>query len=73
MHYIAVINASGDTRVEFDEADPVSLAEARQVWEKIKEKGGEVFRAAPNGEGGERLREFDPNADMIGIPKIVGG
>lgn len=72
-HYIATINALGDTRTEFDTNDATSLAVAREVWNEIKRKGGEVFRASPNGEGGERLHEFDPDADMLGIPKIVGG
>jgi hypothetical protein len=72
-HHIAVMDSRGDTRVEWDLSDPQSLAQAKEVFEQIKKKGGAVFRAQPNGEGGGKLNEFDPHADMIGVPAIIGG
>lgn len=72
-HYITYLSGEGDTRTEFSADNPASLAEAKEVFDRIRSKGGSVFRAAPGGQGGERMREFDPHADMIGVPCIVGG
>lgn len=72
-HTIFILNHSGDARVEFDSTDPVSLDEAKKVWDALKQKGAEFFKTSPGGDGGERLRAFDPNTDMIAVPKIVGG
>ena len=72
VHRLQVMDWSGDRSVEWDTADLKSLREAEKVFDEIKRRG-QVFYAQPGGEGGGVVESFDPQADMIGVPAIVGG
>jgi hypothetical protein len=72
-HSIAIMNSSGDKSVEWELDDAESLAEAERVFERIRREGGVVFRAQPDGESGGKIDQFDPHADMVAVPRIVGG
>lgn len=72
-HSIAIMNASGDKSVEWQLDDAAAIAEAERVFERIRREGGVVFRAQPDGDNGGKMEKFDPNADMVAVPRIVGG
>jgi hypothetical protein len=68
-----VMDASGDTRHEFDAGDPAALAQAEQ---RFKELTGAGFTAAVRkGEGrAELARSFDPTAEeTVFYPRLQGG
>jgi hypothetical protein len=68
-----VMDATGDSRHEFDTADPAALAEAEK---RFKELTGAGFTAAVRrGEGrSELVRSFDPAAEeTVFFPRLQGG
>ena len=68
-----VMNATGDTRHEFDPADAAALAEAST---RFKELTGAGFTAAVRrGAGASQLvRHFDPTADeTVFFPRLRSG
>jgi hypothetical protein len=68
-----VMNASGDTRYEFDAADAAGVAEAES---RFKQLTGAGFTAAVRrGDGRpELLRSFDPSAEeTVFFPRLQGG
>ena len=68
-----VMDATGDTRHEFDPADAVGMAEAER---RFKELTGAGFTAAVRrGEGrSELIRSFDPAAEeTVFFPRLRGG
>lgn len=71
-HTLRVMDSSGDRSVTWDLSDAKAMREAEAVFNKIK-RGGQVFYAQPDGNGGGVVGRFDPHADMIAVPIIVGG
>lgn len=68
-----VMDHTGDSRHDFDVADPISLGEAEK---RFKELTGSGFIAAEKtGEGTSKLvRTFDPNAEeTVFHRQLVGG
>jgi hypothetical protein len=68
-----VMDATGDTRHEFDPSDAAAVAEAET---RFKELTGAGFTAAVRrGEGhSELIRHFDPAADeTVFVPRLIGG
>ena len=68
-----VMNATGDTRHEFDPADAAAVAEAST---RFKELTGAGYTAAVRRGAGssELLRNFDPAADeTVFFPRLRGG
>ena len=68
-----VMNATGDTRHEFDPADAAAVAEAST---RFKELTGAGYTAAVRRGAGasELLRNFDPAADeAVFFPRLRGG
>jgi len=72
-HTLSIMDSSGDRRVQWDEDDPAALEEARQLFAALRAGGGQVFLDQKDGRGGGLIKEFDPKADMIGVPRLVGG
>jgi hypothetical protein len=72
-HTLSVMDSSGDRKAEWDENDPATMVEAKQLFDAIRASGGQVFHEQRDGLGGGVVKEFDPKADMIGVPRIVGG
>jgi hypothetical protein len=68
-----VMDSTGDTRHEFDPADPASVAEAET---RFKELTGAGFTAAVR-RGRDRcelVRDFDPTAEAtVFFPRLKGG
>ena len=68
-----VMDATGDTRHEFDPADAAAVAEAEN---RFRDLTGAVFTAAVrNAEGrSELVRSFDPTAkETLFFPRLQGG
>ena len=69
-----VMDRNGDTRHEFDVADPKTIARAE---ERFRELTGKGFRAVALGKGGNPgtlLDKFDPLVERtLFIPQLQGG
>jgi hypothetical protein len=68
-----VMNATGDTRYEFDPTDAVAVAKASM---RFKELTGAGYTAAVRRGSGtsELIRDFDPSADeTVFFPRLRGG
>jgi hypothetical protein len=68
-----VMDATGDTRHEFNPADMAGLAEAERRFDKLTGAG---FTAAVRKDHGrsELIRSFDPAAEeTIFFPRLKGG
>ncbi len=72
-HSLSIMDSSGDRRTEWDETDAASMEAAKELFDALRASGGQVFREQAGGLGGGVVKEFDPRADMIGVPRIVGG
>ena len=68
-----VMDATGDTRHEFNPADAAAVAEAERRFKQLTEAG--FTAAVRRGEGGSELvRSFDPTAEeTVFFPRIRGG
>jgi hypothetical protein len=68
-----VMDATGDTRYDFDVNDETAVAEARKRFEELTEAG--FIAAKRTGSGtSELIRRFDPGADeTLFMPRLVGG
>jgi hypothetical protein len=68
-----VMDATGDTRHEFDLKDEAAVAEAGKRFQKLSDAG---FIAAKRTEIGrsELIRRFDASAEeTLFMPRLVGG
>ncbi len=69
-----IMDRTGDTRLEWNPNDPVSVASAKAGFDAAKAKGYYAYRTRADGSKGEIIHEFDPNAEkIIMAPQIVGG
>jgi hypothetical protein len=68
-----VMDATGDTRHEFDLEDEAAVAEARKRFQELTEAG--FIAAKRTGIGrSELIRRFDPSAEeTLFMPRLVGG
>jgi hypothetical protein len=68
-----VMDATGDTRHDFDVEDEVAVAEARKRFQELTEAG--FIAAKRTGLGtSELIRRFDPSAEeTLFVPRLVGG
>jgi hypothetical protein len=82
MASLSILNASGDTRITWDEqavanGDTEALnavAEAERLFAAARAAGGEAFRIQA-GELTQRVTTLDPTRgeDVLVIPRMVGG
>lgn len=75
MKKIRRLDSSGDTVVEFNEADAKAAAEAKALFEKLMGEGRVPFAVnRANGEPDKKLTSFDQvENDTVFIPRIQGG
>jgi hypothetical protein len=68
-----VMDATGDTRHEFDPADMSALADAERRFDELTGVG--FTAAVRRGEGrSELIRSFDPTAEeTVFFPRLKGG
>lgn len=69
------LDRSGDVRAMWDRGNADEVASARRQFQDLAKKGYVAYRAeGKNGERGEVIREFDPDAERIILVKaLVGG
>ena len=68
-----IMDQTGHSTVEFDQADPVALKEAQERFQRLI---AEHYTPAVRGEDGKATvtRTFDPNAqETLFVPQLVGG
>ena len=69
-----VMDRSGDTRHEFDTADPKAVALAERRFKELTGKGFRAVALAKDGGPGQILGRFDPQEEQtLFIPQLQGG
>ena len=65
----------GDDRIVWDKRFPETIKEAREMFNKLLEKGYKAFMIRKDGQKSERqMFRFDPNAEeVLMIPQVMGG
>ncbi len=65
----------GDTKIMWNSGNSDEVEAAKSTFDKLVAKGFIAFKAeGRNGEKGEKLTKWDPNAErLILVPKIQGG
>jgi len=73
-HWMAVTDETGDTKIMWSKDNEDEIEVARATFKKMKDKGYTAFRVTgKNGEPGEQMREFDPDAERIIFTKPQAG
>jgi hypothetical protein len=68
-----VMDTTGDTRHEFDPADPSAVTEAERRFLELKKAGYIAAKRTGNGTS-ELLGHFDPTVqETLFIPRLIGG
>lgn len=77
MKMIRVLDSSGDTCIEFDEATPEALAKAKETFDAWMGKKLPAFLTKrQNGKPDEKITNFDQieeGAETVLVPAIVAG
>lgn len=71
---MVVMDTTGDTKLMWDSDKKDEVASAKRTYEDLKKKGYMAYAVKKNGDAGEMLDEFDPDAEkIIMAPRMVGG
>jgi hypothetical protein len=72
---ICVLNQEGDTKIIWDRTNDAEVQNARQTFKHFKDKKYAAYSVrGKEGEKGEVIRDFDPDAErIIFAPPFVGG
>lgn len=74
MSEMCVLDPSGDSRLQWDKANPDELRLAEERFDELKRSGYAAFKVTAKGDKGEQIDAFDPSAErLILIPQMVGG
>lgn len=74
MPTIHAMDATGDTRHEWDPRKPEEVELARKIFKDMQDKKFLIYRTRADGSQAEQMRTFDPKAErIIGTPQTVGG
>jgi hypothetical protein len=68
-----IMDHTGHSTEVFDKANKVSVAEAEARFKELTGKGFMAIQPGQNGEPGNLLRKFDPEADVNFQPQLIGG
>jgi hypothetical protein len=73
MHFQIVMDATGDTRHQFERDDASAVAEAERRFVELTKAGFIAAKRTGNG-ASELIRQFDPTVrETVFIPRLVGG
>lgn len=73
-HMLSIADPTGDNRVMWDPRIEDEVKVAREAFHKAQKKGMLAYTVKDDGEKGEVIREFDPQAGKIIMTKqLVGG
>lgn len=72
---LAIMDTTGDTKIMWDSENKDEVETAKETFQKLKKKGYTAYTVkGKNGEKGEIMKEFDPNAErIIMVPMAIGG
>ena len=70
-HRMATFKQSGHALAEWDVNDPASVTEAERVFQQRQSEGFAAFSETPSGP--TQTHTFDPHADTLFLPPMVGG
>lgn len=71
---IAVLDESGDTRMQWSKNNPAEVAKAETRFNELKKSGYMGYSVSKDGSMGEVLQAFDPTAERIIMHRqLVGG
>ena len=71
---ILILDQSGHIKQIWDRSVPDEVGMARKTFDKMLAKGYAAFRVKKDGSQGEKIKEFDPEAEkMILAPALRGG
>ena len=74
MNALRVLGRTGDSEFNWNPDTGEGVESARREFEEKMRRGYLAFVEAPNGEGSNRIRSFDPRAGSIILtPRLVGG
>jgi len=74
MNEMMVLDASGDTRIQWNPRRPDEVAAARKRFDELKAKHYTAFKVNRAGNQGEQMEGFDPEEERcIFVPRMVGG
>jgi hypothetical protein len=65
MHEIAVMNGSGDTKYQWNPANPDEVAAAKSTFDVLRAKHYDAYRVTHDGKPGEQMKTWDPGAGSI--------
>lgn len=71
---MAVLGSQGDVKRIWDRSNPDEVQDARESFDRLKDRGFLAFRVNKDGTQGEQMDTFEPNAErMILVPQMQGG
>lgn len=74
MGEMCCMDRTGDTRTMWDRDKPDEVENARLMFERMTAKGYRAFYVKKDGEAGQRMDAFDPDAEkVILVPQLKGG
>ena len=74
MGEMAILGREGDTKLIWSSENADEVEHARKTFEDMTKKGFSAFKVKKMGGQGERITEFDSEAEkMILVPMLRGG
>lgn len=71
---LRVLDKSGDTRYDWNPANPAEVAEVRAKFDEIMAANKPLAYTVPtDGTPGEAIREFNPDVNIVLTPQMQGG
>jgi pentatricopeptide repeat protein len=71
---MVILDESGDTKHMWDRTNADEVAEARELFDRMKAKGFQAWSVTRKGDKDQRITEFDPQAEkIIFAPALQGG
>lgn len=71
---LSAMDETGDSRIQWDRADPAQVAKARSKFDELRKKGYAAYSVTGSGKRGTVLKDFDENAERIIMhAPMVGG
>lgn len=73
-HELAIMDHTGDTKLLWDSDNKDEVDNARESFNRLRKKGYLAYAVkGKNGDKGEQLKEFDPDAERIIMAPPLGG
>lgn len=71
---LVILDHTGDTKIIWDSDKADEVETARETFDKLRKKGYAAYSVKRDGDKGEVIKKFDPEAEkLILAPPMVGG